>query len=72
MPARKPAKDLENSDAALLRTSADILSHALTQTECMTKAWPQYKASTVTLRTFVETLVVHAREYGYIEKRGKV
>ena len=70
--AKKSSKDLEESKAALLRTTADIASHALTQIECCSKEWPEYQSSASTLREFVEKMVVHAREYGYIEKRGRV
>ena len=70
--ARKSSKDLEESKAALLRTTADIASHALTQIECCSREWPEYAKDSTTLRAFVEKMVVHAREYGYVEKRGRV
>ena len=69
---KKSSKDLEESKAALLRTTADIASHALTQIECCSKEWPEYKSGASTIRQFVENMVVHAKEYGYVEKRGRV
>lgn len=68
------AKKLDDAESkvVLLRTSADVASHALTQIDCLAKAWPEYKPTAKTLRQYVETIVMHAREYGYIEKRGRV
>lgn len=68
------AKTVDNaeSEAVLLRTTVDVVSHALTQLDCCASKWPEYKASASTMREFVEKMVVHAREYGYIEKRGRV
>ena len=64
--------DDAESEAVLLRTSADVLSHALTQMDCLAGVWDEYRADSVTMREFVERMVVHARDYGYIEKRGRV
>ena len=64
--------DDAESEAVLLRTSADVLSHALTQMDVCAGVWGEYRADSVTMREFVERMVVHAREYGYIEKRGRV
>jgi len=61
-----------DSDAALLRTTADVVSHCLTQLECCASRWPEYVTDASTMREMVERMVGHAREYGYIEKRGKV
>lgn len=62
--------DEESSNAALLRTTADVASHALTQIEVCADKWPEFRQTTI--REFVERVVVRAKEYGYIEKRGKV
>ena len=64
--------DNAESEAVLLRTSADVLSHALTQMDCLATVWPDYKADSTTMREAVERLVEHAKDYGYIEKRGRV
>lgn len=68
------AKKLDDSErkAVLLRTSADVASHALTQIDCLAKDWPEYASGASGFREFVEKMVVHAREHGYIEKRGRV
>lgn len=67
-----PRKSQEDHKAVLLRTSTDIASHCLTQLDVLAKEWPEYASGSSTFRTFVEKMVVHAREYGYIEKRGRV
>lgn len=67
-----PRKSQEDHKAAMLRTSADVASHCLSQIDALARDWPEYKAGASSLREFVEKMVVHAREYGYIEKRGKV
>jgi hypothetical protein len=64
--------DDESSNAALLRTTADVVSHALTQLDCCTSKWPEFAKDAASVREFVERLVLRAREYGYIEKRGRV
>lgn len=64
--------DDADSDAVLLRTTADVVSHALTQLDCCAGKWPEYGSAATTMREFVERLVVHAREFGYIEKGGRV
>jgi hypothetical protein len=64
--------DSAESEAVLLRTTADVLSHALVQFECCAGHWPQYHPDAGTMREMVERLVEHAREYGYIEKRRGV
>jgi hypothetical protein len=63
--------DDAESEAVLLRTSADVLSHALAQAECLASTWPDYTADASTFREMVERLVEHAKDYGYIEKRGR-
>ncbi len=70
--SKKTSKDLEDSNAAVLRTSADIASHSLTQLEVLAKNWPEFASDTKAFRVLVERLVLRATEYGYIEKRGKV
>ncbi len=64
--------DDADSEAVLLRTTADVVSHALTQMDCCAERWPKYQSDATTMREFVERMIEHAREYGYIEKRGKV
>ncbi len=59
-------------EAVILRTTTDVVSHALTQLDVCAGVWPEYKPAAVTMREFVERMVVHAREYGYTEKRGPV
>ncbi len=60
------------SEAVLLRTTVDIISGALTQLDCCVQKWPQYQADATAVREVVERMVRDAKEYGYIEKRGKV
>jgi hypothetical protein len=67
----KKVDDAE-STAVLLRTSADVLSHALSQMDCCANRWPQYTTDASTMREMVERMVEHAKDYGYIEKRGRV
>ena len=64
--------DDAESEAVLLRTSADVLSHALSQMDCCATRWPEYTADASTMREMVERMVEHAKDYGYIEKRGRV
>ena len=64
--------DDAETEAVLLRTSADVASHALTQVDCLASKWPEFSNDATTMREFVERLVVKARDYGYIEKRGRV
>ncbi len=59
-------------EAVILRTTADVVSHALTQLDVCAQTWTEYKPAAATMREFVERMVVHAREYGYTEKRGRV
>lgn len=68
------SKDVDDADslAVLLRTSADVASHCLSQIDVLASKWPEYKPSASTFREFVEKMVVHAKDYGYIEKRGRV
>ncbi len=61
-----------DAEAVLLRTTTDVLAHALTQMDCCAKTWTEYQPAASTMREFVERMVVHAREYGYVEKRGRV
>ena len=60
------------SEAVLLRTTADIVSGALTQMDACVREWPQYRTDAAAMREWVERMVAHAKEYGYIEKRGRV
>ena len=64
--------DDAESEAVLLRTTTDVVSHALTQMDCCATRWPEYTADASTMREIVERLVEHAKDYGYIEKRGRV
>ena len=64
--------DDAETEAVLLRTTTDVVSHALTQLDVCAEHWPNYSKDAITMREFVERMVVHAREHGYIEKRGRV
>ena len=64
--------DDAESLAVLLRTSADVASHSLTQVDVLAKNWPEFAKDASVMREFVERLVAKAKDYGYIEKRGRV
>lgn len=64
--------DDAESEAVLLRTSADILSHALTQMDCCAEVWDEFGPDAKAMRETVERMVERAKEHGYIEKRGRV
>ena len=68
------AKKIDDAESAavLLRTTADVVSHCLTQLECCASRWQEYATDASTMREMVERMIEHAREYRYIEKRGKV
>jgi len=63
-----PKKPLtsEESRHVMLRTTADVVSHAIKQIECCAGLWPEYQADAKEWRAVSERLVAHAREYGYI------
>ena len=49
-----------------LRTSADVLEHALKQMGLLGVVWPEYMGDLTSFRHSVEKIVAHAREVGYI------
>ena len=71
--ARK-SSDVDDADslAVLLRTSADVASHSLSQIDVLASKWPEFASDATSMREFVERLVTKAKDYGYIEKRGRV
>ena len=68
------ARKIDDAEAraVLLRTTSDIVSGALTQLDCLASKWPEYAKDAKDFRVIVERMVVHAKEYGYFEKRGRV
>ena len=69
MPRGKKANQAD-SDATLLRTTADVLANALKQLECCATRWDEYRKPANDMRLMVEGLVEHAKGYGYVAKGG--
>jgi len=56
------------SSEVLLRTTADVLEHAVLQFECCAKEWPEYKDDVEVVRGIAERVLEGARKVGYLGK----
>ena len=54
--------------AVLLRTTTDVMLHALDQFLCCSEDWAEYRAEATEMEKLTERMVAHAREYGYVVK----
>ena len=55
----------------LLRTTADMMLHALSQLECCVEEYPQYAGEVRSMRNLCDSLVADARSVGYIGRGAK-
>ena len=55
----------------LLRTTADIMAHALIQMECCAAEWPEYVGEVEALRNLCLSLTAQAREVGYVGRGAR-
>ena len=60
--------DTEEHRETLLRTTADVMAHALVQMECCAQEWPSYADEARDMRSVVERMISNARQFGYVAK----
>ena len=64
MPKRPLSADEKR--AVCLRTTADVMEHALNQMMYCATQWSEYMDEATAMRHTTERIVAHARELGYV------